>query len=379
MINRIAPILALIVAFSTISAFASELEEFGPYSVGVTTTVLVDNSRDDESTKGPRTIMTEIWYPSTDLAKQFPKNKFSDFLLKGTHKGIATAVKMAFQVDLDEVDRNYKNEAFRDAPVADGSFPLIVFSHGNGGFRMQSTFWCEHLASHGYIVVSPDHTGNAAATVVDGKLILGSGKFREQSAVDRPLDVSFIIDTMTKWTGGADSRFTGKIDVEKIGVGGHSFGGYTSTLVADSDERVDAIVPMAAVSPDRVTFDTPVLTVIATEDGTIGERGNAVIRDYYKNSKGPRYSVEFIDGGHFSFSDMGQFQPNYGDGIGTGKRITRDEEVVFTPMEQIIRYTNGYSTAFLNKFVKGETDASLDEYLDSNIAPEGLILHLADN
>jgi dienelactone hydrolase len=367
----------LVCAFSIqISTFAaSNPEELGPYPVGVTTTVLVDNARQDDATKGPRTTMTEIWYPSTELGEEFPRNKFTDYLLKGTHVGIATAVKMAFGVDIADLDKNYENIAFRDAPVAEGKFPLVVFSHGNGGFRMQSVFWCEHLASHGYIVVSPDHTGNSAATVVNGKLVLHNAQAREQSAIDRPLDVSYIIDTMTKWNAGADSRFTGKIDLDKIGAGGHSFGGYTSTLVADSDDRVDAIVPMAAVSPDRKTTDTPVLTVIATEDDTIGAEGNARIREYYEGSTGPRYSIEFLDGGHYSFSDMAQFQPDFGDGIGTGKRITNGEPVTYLPINVIHRITNGYTTAFLDKYVKGDDDPALDAYLTGNQGDSGVLIH----
>ena len=68
---------------------------------------------------------------------------------------------------------------------------------------------------------------------------------------------------------------------------------------------------------------------------------------------------------------------DFGDGIGKGTRITNGEEITYTPMEQIIRYTNGYTTAFLNKYVKGESDAEHDEYLSTNQAPKGLILHQA--
>ncbi|GAC1658462.1 MAG: hypothetical protein NVS9B15_20210 [Acidobacteriaceae bacterium] len=39
-----------------------------------------------------------------------------------------------------------------------GPFPLIVFSHSTGGGRRQSTFLCEHLASHGYVVAALDHS-----------------------------------------------------------------------------------------------------------------------------------------------------------------------------------------------------------------------------
>ncbi|MFP6597216.1 MAG: alpha/beta fold hydrolase, partial [Candidatus Hydrogenedentota bacterium] len=236
---------------------ASEFEEAGPYPVGVTTTVFVDESRHDDATDSSRTMLTEIWYPTTALGTQFPKNKMSDFVLKGANPGIGMAIKMAFKKDIAELDETFENEAYRDAPVAEGKFPLVVFSHGNGGFRMQSVFWCEHLASHGYVVVAPDHTGNAAATVVDNKLVLHDSSAREQAAIDRPLDVRFLIDMIGKWNKGADSRFNGRLDMEKIAVGGHSFGGMTSTMATDQDERIDAIVPMAAVGREHVNTDVP--------------------------------------------------------------------------------------------------------------------------
>jgi predicted dienelactone hydrolase len=338
--------------------------------------VFVDESRHDDATDSSRTLLTEIWYPTTELGTKFPKNKASDFALKGANPGIIMAIKMAFKVDMVELDARYENEAFRDAPVAEGKFPLVVFSHGNGGFRMQSVFWCEHLASHGYIVVAPDHTGNAAATVVDNKLILHNSKAREQSAIDRPLDVGFMIDMMGKWNKGADSRFNGRLDMEKIGVGGHSFGGMTSTMAADQDDRIDAIVPMAAVGREHVNTDVPSLIILATEDGTIGAEGNDRVREYYDEGTGPKVLVEFIDGGHYSFTEMYQYDPKFGDGVGTGKRITNGEDITYIDMETVFRYTNGYTLAFLDKYVKGESGRELDAYLGKN-QDEAVLIHRA--
>ncbi|MBN4046869.1 alpha/beta fold hydrolase [bacterium AH-315-P07] len=355
---------------------ASDFEKAGPYPVGVTTTVFVDQDRHDNATKGPRTTMTEIWYPTTELGTKFPKNKFSDFMLKGSHPGISMAIKMAFKMDIAELDKTFENEAFRDAPVADGKFPLIIFSHGNGGFRMQNVFWCEHLASHGYIVVAPDHTGNAAATVVDNKLIIHDSKAREQAAIDRPLDVRFLIDMMGKWNQGADSRFNGKLDMEKIGVGGHSFGGMTSTMAADQDDRIDAIVPMAAVGREHKNTDVPSLIILATEDDTIGARGNDRVREYYDEGTGPKILVEFVDGGHYSFTEMFQFDSKFGDGVGTGKRITNGEDITYTDKETVYQYTNGYSLAFLNKYVKGESSKAIDAYLGKN-QNKSVLIHKA--
>ncbi len=355
---------------------ASEFEEAGPYPVGVTTTVFVDESRHDDATDSSRTMLTEIWYPTTALGTQFPKNKMSDFVLKGANPGIGMAIKMAFKKDIAELDETFENEAYRDAPVAEGKFPLVVFSHGNGGFRMQSVFWCEHLASHGYVVVAPDHTGNAAATVVDNKLVLHDSSAREQAAIDRPLDVRFLIDMIGKWNKGADSRFNGRLDMEKIAVGGHSFGGMTSTMAADQDERIDAIVPMAAVGREHVNTDVPSLIILATEDDTIRAAGNERVRVYYDEGTGPKYLVEFVDGGHYSFTEMFQFDPAFGDGVGTGKRITNGEDITYTDKEIVYRYTNGYSVAFLDKYVKGESGKELDAYLGKN-QDESVLIHKA--
>src|SRR5438309_104514 len=144
----------------------------GPFPVGVTTTVFVDNSRIDNFTKQPRTLVTEIWYPATDDARHMPKNKYSDFIPGGVTPEIDDLIKKTYKMSATEIDKIYWNEAHRNAAVRKGRFPLVVFSHGNGGSRNQNTFWCDYLASHGYIIVSADHTGNARWTIINGKPIV---------------------------------------------------------------------------------------------------------------------------------------------------------------------------------------------------------------
>ena len=107
-----------------------------------------------------------------------------------------------------------------------------------------------------------------------GKVIIYDEKGRAQAAIERPKDVSFLLDTMDRWNKGGDSRFFGKIDMEHVGVAGHSFGGYTATAVADVDPRVKAIAPMAAVFSKRTRYDCPAMMVLATEDRTIKADGN---------------------------------------------------------------------------------------------------------
>jgi dienelactone hydrolase len=346
----------------------------GPYPVGVTTMLFVDHARTDAYTKGPRSLMTEIWYPATDDTRGLPKNKLSDFFLKGANPAFAVVIKLAFNADMEQADRNFQNMAVRDARVRDGVFPLVLFSHGNGGMRFQNAFWCEHLASHGYIVAAPDHTGNCCITSIDGNLFMfnDNQEGREQSAEDRPKDIRFLIDVMDRLNKGGDSRFLGKIDLEHIAVAGHSFGGYTSTLVADTEPRVDCIVPMAGVARTREKYDCPAMVLVATEDDTINLEGNERVRKYYEDSTAPRYMVEFVNAGHYSFTEMYQFNPAFGDGVGTGTRITNGDPVTYIPMEKAFTLTNGYTTAFIGRYLKGID--TYDAYLAANHDPDELIV-----
>jgi predicted dienelactone hydrolase len=369
-------VLILAVGPAALSADLPDPRRPGPFPVGVTTVVFVDPTRECAASKGPRVLPTEIWYPAADDARDLPKNRVSDFLFRGQSPPLSLAFRGGFRVSIEDADARFRNRAVRDARVRDGRFPLIVFSHGNGGVRFQSTFWCDHMASHGYIVVSCDHTGNAAATLVRGKIVLGGASSREQSAKDRPADVSFLIDRMAAFDSGEDSRFAGRVDASQVAVAGHSFGGFTAGAVLNSDQRVKAVVPMAAVFGERKTYATPLLLFVATEDKTLGVEGNRRAIQYFEDSTGPKYLVEIRDAGHFSFSDMFQYRPDFGDGVGRGKRVTRpDEELEFLGMDETYEIADSYSTAFLGVHLKGEQ--GYRPFLERNNFPEAIDFRFA--
>jgi predicted dienelactone hydrolase len=327
----------------------------GPYPVGVTTTVFVDQSRVDAVTKEPRTLVTEIWYPATDEARELPKNKFTDFMPGGISPALEMLFKNVYKLSSADLDRNFWNYAVRDARVRAGRFPLVIFSHGNGGTRHQNTFWCDYLASHGYIVASADHTGNAALTVIKGKVVFHQRSQREQSAKDRPQDLRFLLDQLTLWGSGADSRFAGRLDLSSVAAAGMSFGSYTAIRAADLDPRFKAVIGMAyAPSDGHTNLRVPTLLMLGAEDATIGESGNAAIRAHFSAHQGPVFLLEMKRGGHYSFTDMYKISRDFGDGVGRG-RARNGEVATFTPMEQTYEMINASSVAFLGHYLKGES------------------------
>jgi predicted dienelactone hydrolase len=110
-------------------------------------------------------------------------------------------------------------DALRDAPPADGRFPLILLSHGDGGHRLSHHDLATDLARHGFIVVAVTHPGDSDRdpTAWRGDRVLVGREYDLRGALDAVL---------------ADPVFGAHVDRDRIGVAGFSLGGYTALLLA---------------------------------------------------------------------------------------------------------------------------------------------------
>ena len=108
-----------------------------------------------------------------------------------------------------------------DIRVKPGLFPLLIFSHGFQSIAIQSLGLMEHLASHGFVVVSISHTGNVQDDTSS-----------ENPLADRYPDVVATIN-MLEWMNHSPTHRLHKVlDTQNVGVLGHSFGGLTVQLMA---------------------------------------------------------------------------------------------------------------------------------------------------
>jgi dienelactone hydrolase len=389
----------------------------GPYPVGVTT-VQIDGN--DVRNRG---LQTEIWYPATDdsLLEQH-LTKFSDYL------GLDTALdpKEALNIangsnviggyrdgltieELDSAESTWLTNAIRDASIREvitdnnktgrNKWPLIIFSHGSGAYRISYSFWTEFLASHGYVVAACDHPGSARYTIVNGQVITpgGSRSERRQMEIDRPLDIIQIIDGIeNKWND--DKKFNNLIDTNNVAVTGMSFGGYTTAEVIDiCDKRIKAGIMMCSSmsmsgsknlhTSERKNKSTPTMIMIGTEDTVLGQKHNNSNRQYTKNhNNGDSYLLEIIRGGHVSFTSCEMYNKEYGNGIATDatkcKSLTKPGQE-YSPLDIVKQHEiiNNYGLAFLNKYLKNDNDNDNDSsssYLKMNHYSEDEVIYQAN-
>ena len=266
----------------------------GPFPVGVRTVTYEDTGR-RKPDGTPRILKTEIWYPAT----QATRGK------DGTSYDITEYFTDEQRVQIGDAVPLLVTPAVRDAPVAKahGPFPLVIFSHGQAAVRYQSTFYTVLLASHGFVVVSTDHEGGTLYDVVRGSL-----QNTAAGIETRPGDVMYLLNRLSRLK--EDDPLFGTLDLDRIGVTGHSFGAVTSLRVAVLDPRVKAIVPQAPTStevawlalPGPPTLEIPVEIQAAGDDHTLEWDTNAALA--WSAVHHPRWLLDILHGGHFTFSDL---------------------------------------------------------------------------
>lgn len=267
----------------------------GSYAVGVTTLQLVDESRPtapnrDFAGASSRSFTVEVWYPAMAAA--------------------------------DEAE-------VVDAPVdaRAGPYPLIVFAHGFSAFRRQSASYAQHLASHGYVVASPDFPGTT---------LTAPGGARLYGLLDQPADVSFIIDALLVKSADGESPLGGTIEPEAIAMTGHSLGGLTAMLTAfgeRADGRIDAILP---ISPPACFLPADFSEARHVPTMVVGGANEQIVSPSwiayaYEIAPTPKYFVSIAGADHVRFADVDRTDaelPDIVDQLSGGERDADWDRIV---------------------------------------------------
>lgn len=265
---------------------------------------------------------------------------------------------------LDDTKRGKKLPIKVSFPQEPGKYPVIIFSHGARGSKNNYQPLIRYWVCHGYVCIQPTHSesltlareggtvsGNSSqmanSTGTSGKFngpiaarlrerLSGSATARNSAVKDilgdrpfqdwpnRPLDVSFVLDSLQNLDGTVQG-LKGKMDTTTIGVGGHSFGAHTSQLLggtkAGGTNKFEDKRPLAflLISPqgreDGIggalldddswsSFTRPMMVITGTNDTGRGEQSYEWRKDPYNLSpKGDKYLL-VVDGAYHHFGGI---------------------------------------------------------------------------
>ena len=247
-------------------------------------------------------------------------------------------------MDLVDADRGRTIATRAFYPAKPGRYPVIVLSHGFGGslntFNNTGKVW----ASHGYVVLHPSHSDSMllpdpkvppAEAEVMRKVLAGRGAGgagpEVQAAfvkvLDDPFfidsrlrDVSFLLNALKTPKAGLDPAVLSRADTGRMGMSGHSFGGYTTLVAAGSalSPPVAAPVPggfsgficMSGQGPGRMALNEgsfkgivkPFMATTGTRDfGAAGETPPWRLKCFDLCPPGRKYAVVVQGFRHMDF------------------------------------------------------------------------------
>ena len=242
----------------------------GPYQIGAVNLHLVDASRPDlyNPPQTYRELMVSVVYPARD-ASRHPRAPLMTPAVSAGFDAVADLynydVPEGTTVDYSAVE-TFEHTA---APAAHGRFPVVLYSPGLGDVRSWDSVLVDQLASEGYVVVTIDPTYDASAVefpggrVVTSRLLQMYGQavadgtqtwFIEQVvAGTRFADTKFVLDSLARLAGGQDpdaehaplpAGLAAALDLGRVGMFGHSGGGFTALETMYEDPRIKAGINM---------------------------------------------------------------------------------------------------------------------------------------
>jgi dienelactone hydrolase len=301
----------------------------GPFVVGRMTQVWSDTAQADASAPQPgteRQLIAWIWYPVVPQQRAETSNDYLPAPWRTAVEHQRGALITHFLTrDLSRVHAHSISGA--ELSPQQRSYPVILMRPGLAALTTDYTTLAEDLASHGYVVVGFDAAYRSEVVVFpDGRVItrapqnnadLVSGPQQEDLANKLvqawTSDMSLALDQLERLNASDPSgKFLGRLDMQRVGVFGHSLGGATALQFCHDDSRCKAGIdvdgaPLGSVIGKGVT--QPFMFLLSDhgyESDAESRQVKANIRSIYDRLPGDRRLQITIKGAsHFRFSDDG--------------------------------------------------------------------------
>lgn len=346
-------------------------EPSGPQAIGTMTVPIVDHSRVEtygDPPGGPRQFMAQIWYPAVPDTDQEPVVWSEDWEV------VAPAISrnMGFPSWFLGYTRYSLSHARESLPIVDDTFPVVIFSHDWQGVRTIALNQIEELVSNGYIVIAPDHTYVAAATVLeDGEVVYADPNALpdpedpdvtedayQRSASDLvanlAADLTTLLGELEAGHDGAFSAIADETDLDHIGLYGHVAGGGAAIKACVENEMCTAVLGMDPwVEPLteqdlRENLTKPALYMRSGD--TLDTANDALLQGISARGESITYLIGIADAERNDFVMTPLLSP-FASQIG----LTGD-----LPTSRITTIVDNYLLGFFDVFLSGTGPAALD-------------------
>lgn len=342
----------------------------GAMTVGTVSIEVTDFDRDEiygDAPGAPRRFMAQVWYPATVDTNSTPPGVWTE-----DWDTVAPAVsrRLGLPAWFLAHTRYTNGHSHRSAPIAAGTFPVVVYSHGWTGFRSVAVTQMEALASNGYIVIAPDHAYGAVVTrfpdgevvpydrsaLPDASTVTSAELKRAQETLVGVFadDVVAVLDELHLGVEGRFANFAESADLTRIGVFGHSAGGGAAISVCLVDERCDAVLgfdPWVEPIPERtlgISASKPALFM--RSDDWRGTQNDAMLRGLAGRGNSVTYWLGVDGAGHNDFT-IAPLLTSWGGRFGFTGSIGAGT---------ILPIIDNYLVGFFDVFLLGTGSASLD-------------------
>lgn len=365
-------------------------EPSGQHPVGVTELHLVDLDRIDPWAKGQsRELMISIWYPASRES-----DREASYMPEGVAEYFDQHVIPTIGLDPGQIElAKIRTHAWLDAPVAanDEGWPVILYTPGASIPRSFGTIHAMELASRGYIVVTMDHPYETAAVQFpDGRVVTEilpalNAEVALKLMDVRVDDVRLVLDRLTELSQGLNPDAGKKtlpeglreaLDLDQIGIFGHSAGGAAAAQAMYEDDRIDSGVNMdgsMGYLPDHLLpvavngLDRPFMLMNSgyNDDGEIDSHLSAPDRNMFWNAtKGWKLDVSIPNGAHFTYTDYQYLLPQLSSKLSLSRLVLHGSIGTANP-EQALDAQQAYLTAFFDLHLKGIPQ----DLLEKSISP----------
>lgn len=334
----------------------------GPYDIGIKKIHLIDESRFEEFTEDDpndfREVMVQLWYP---IEKDTVGERIEymdlitfEWLMDRSPVPLIMIPKTAYEF---VQPHGIINTAIATNPI---QFPVIIFSPGYDGNYEIYTSLIEDLVSNGFIVASINHPYVSGVTVFpDGRSI------KAVSVTDISLpsvigDAKFVLDYLTE-LNETDQFFSGRIDLSKVGMYGHSFGGASTLMCCYEDSRfkcgltLDGVIYEEFISGE---LNKPIMIMLA--EGSFSSNSSNYLWDYLENDA---YQVTIIGSTHYAFTDVGILLKHF-------LPLIPPNLLDFGTIEpkRMVNITKSYELAFFQAYLNGDSKEKIIDL--ANVFPE---------